>query len=264
MDEETEMNEEQTAVPEVTNEVVAETVAPVESGAPETTEEAAPETPPPEATVSQEEFNKIYFQMKQAERDLAAATQTPAPEVAPVDQDELTLEQFDYDDEAFTKASIERQVQDQVKAALATQHDVEAQAAANTKAMEITTGFNNKAAAYAALNPEYQKAINNAVGVVFPTHVQEVILGSEFGPQIDHMLLSDAVLMERISSLAPTQAIMELGRMEQQFTKAPVKQKSVSSAPAPFDTGGGASRTTNDYRYDENLSMDEYYKKAME
>jgi len=232
-----------------------EEVTPVE----EIVEEAAVEEAAP-ATVSQEDYNKLYFQMKQGERDLEAAKAAPVTET-PADvteNTEIRLEDFDYDETKFNAALISKQVGEQVAAALEQQATVTKQAAAQKTEADSLAGFNSAASEYAATNPGYVEAINNAPGVQYTKEIQQAILQSPQGPALDHHLLSNPQVLSELSAMAPSQALMKLGQIQGGLsTAAPVK---VSSAPEPIGaTEGGISRPSSDPRYDENMSMDEYY-----
>ncbi len=244
---------------EVTNEVV-ETVETVD----EVVETPTEETTQAAKTVSQEDFNALYFKLKQSERELEATKKAEAPTTEVTPAKEINIEDFDYDDDAYNNAVMQHQIETQVAAALKAQNTVTEQTTAKQKQDEVASTFNNRAVAYASTNPEYEKAIAAANGVQFANHIQEVILTSDVGPQLDHMLLSDPTLITKLHELTPTAAIMELGRMEAKFSAPATAKAQVSTAPAPFETGGGGVSTGGDFRYDDNMDMDTYYRKSME
>ncbi len=234
----------------------------------QSTEQVTETTDETSKTVSQDDFNALYFKMKQAERELSTlreAGDTPVIDIneTPTPEKEVTLESFDYDDEAYNKALVAEQVKTQVAAALAAQNAASTQSTLAAQQKQLTTDFNNKATAFAATNPDYEKAIAASGGVAFANHIQEVILQSEFGPQLDYAILSNPTIFTQLHSLTPTQAIMELGRMESSFKTPATQPAQVSQAPEPFSTGGGTANTGSDYRYDENQSMDAYYANYM-
>ena len=249
--------------------VTDETIVDSPDATVDTTETAAVEEAPASSGPSQEDFNKLYFEMKQSERDREALqTQIDATQATIHEQPEqtdLTLEMFDYDEDAFNQASIQQAVQTQVAAALKEQATHTQQATIQEAQQNTAAQFNEKAVAYAATNPDYEKAIqvagNNAQ---YPSHVQEAILHSDVGPQIDHMLLSNPQILQQLSGMSPTQALMELGRMESsvKVPVAPTPAK-VSGAPEPIDNVGGSSHNASDFRYDEEMSMEDYYAKTM-
>ena len=211
------------------------------------------------APVSQEDFNRLYFELKQKERELAAMKEVkPEAPKAPEVAKELTLEQFDFDEDAYQQALITQKAEEIVNKKFA---DVEANKtqAQNDEALKIVgEQFNKAAIEYAAKNPGYNEAIAAAGNNIFPQHINDVIMNSEVGPQLDHQLLTNPQLVTELSALTPIQAIMRLGVMEATISAKPAVQ--VSNAPAPIENVSGASRAAGDYRTDENMSMDEYYK----
>jgi hypothetical protein len=255
------------AVLEVNNEVTEAVTGEVDSTENnEAVADAVEKSATASNTVSQEEFNKLYFQLKQAERERDAAQsakeskkEVSAPKVAP------TLEDFDFDDDKFNAAAFEFKVAEQVAAALEVQkqHSVQEKIAAAKQ--EVAQTFNQRAVEYAAKNPSYEQAIAAAGSeAVFSSHIQEVVLQSEVGPAIDHKLLSDPALLHKLNTMNTTQAIMELARIEASLTSASPTAKAtapvkVSNAPEPIETVGGGGRASDDYAYNENMDMADYY-----
>lgn len=223
-----------------------------------------------ERRVSQEEFNKLYFQMKQAERERDAALKkaqereaAKAKEAA--ERGAPKLEDFDYDEDKYRDAMFEYKVQQEVNRKFQEREEAERERQIKQKEAEIINGFNERASAYAAQNPDYEKAIQIAgESAAYPTHVQEVILTSDHGPQIDYALLTDPDLLNRVSNMSPTSAIMELARLESKFTQQPAKaaeqkkEVKVSKAPNPVPVAGGGGRAS-DYKYNTEMSAEDYY-----
>jgi len=249
-----------------TEEVVVENTS--EDAAKASEEDALVET----TQVSQEAFNKLYFEKMQAERDLEALrnqsqapaqpdTQAPATTVekAPV------LEDFDYDETAYTAALVDYKVKEQLNTAMNTQQNQYAAQQQQHFEQKIANDFNDKAIQYASTNPDYEKVVNeHGNQVQYPASVQAAILQSEVGPQLDYMLLKDPSLIVKLSGMNDYQALMEMGRLESVAKTTAPAAPAVSTAPAPIEdvvTGGNAA--SHDTRYDENASMDDYYKATM-
>jgi len=239
-----------------TEEVVDTTAATPEQGV--ATEQATQEATVEAKTVTQEDYNKLYFQMKQGERDLEALKQSqtePAPKAQPTG--ELKLEDFDYDEGRYNAAVISKQVGEQVTAALATQSAAAQKQAVEKQQSEALQGFNAKASEYAATNPAYLDAINKAPGIQYTKAIQDAILHSPNGPQLDHHLLGNPQLLSELSNMPDSMALMQLGQLQATLKQvAPVK---VSGAPEPIATTGGAARPTSDFRYNTGMTMEEYY-----
>jgi hypothetical protein len=230
-------------------------------------DETPVETPEVKAPPTQAEYNALYFQLKQKEREMEASQSTPSQEPTPSSDtsDAPTLEDHDFDNEAFMQASIQHQVNQQVASALDKQKVNSEKAAQATQAQEIEDTFNGRAVEYASTNPDYEKAIEASNGMQFASHIQEALLSSEVGPQLDYMLLSDPALATKLNNMTPTQALMHMGKMESTIGSKTTKSaaKVISNAPAPIVQTGGATRTQPDYRYDDSLSFDEYEAKMM-
>ena len=259
------MSEENTNQALPPSEPIVNAEQPVNNEAPIENNTEAPAVVEEVKTVSQEDFNKLYFKLKQAERDLAAKDTTPEPVKAPTEaKPELTLEQFDFDDDAYNHALIERKAGEMVEKKFA---DMQSQQTQQTQADALKQAgdkFNEKAVAYAATNPGYNDAITAAGAVQYPPPVNEVLMTSEFGPQLDHQLLANPALLQEISTMTPTQAIMRMGQLEATLQTNINQKPQVSSAPAPIENVTGASRATSNYAIDENLSMEEYFAKHKE
>lgn len=259
---------EETVTPEVeaTNPVeeqdAVESPEAIETPTEPVVEEAAEE-------LDQDAFNKLYFQMKQQERELdslrkstedAAQKQFEAPlnKDAPVDA-VPTLEQFDYDEEAYTAAMVDFKVNAGIEAAMKKQEDGVAEFNQQREQEAIAESFNTKAEDYATTNPDYQKVIDSYGEIVqYSVAVQSAILTAANGPALDYMLLKDPKLVEKLNRMPDHQAYMELGRLETLATAKAAAPK-LSSAPAPIeDVNSGGTIATKDY-VNENTSMDDYY-----
>lgn len=224
--------------------------------------------------LTQDEFNKIYFEKKQAERELEAlkAKLNQQVQPAPVETGLVkpTLEQFDYDEEAYREALIEYKVD--LKLAQKEQAQVATQQ--QTAAQKVAQTFNDKCAEFEKVNPDYTRALNNTQAVQFVGHVYssnphiaQAILESEVGAQLDYHLLANPQEAERLSRLSPANAMKELGKLEMKYS-VPVAQtqtqvapqgKKISTAPDPIPAATGNSRSSGDnWRYDESLSTEEY------
>lgn len=217
-------------------------------------------------------FNEVYWKQKNADRENlrlrqeneqlknAAPSQPQQPQVPATTTGEPTLEQFDYDQDAFNNAVIDHRV-NQKFSEFTQQQDQNKQA---TQQKETLKSFNEKAAQYAAKNPGYDEVLAASAGVKFNEGISQAVLASEFGPQIQHHLLSTPLEAERINSLPPIMAAMEIGKLESAFSSNKIKNVQVSNAPPPIDTASGSGGSQGDIRYDENVSNEDFYKASME
>jgi hypothetical protein len=227
--------------------------------------------------LNQDEFNKLYFQMKQQERELEALRQqqeqynineqyqTPTNNAQPSVDKVPSLEEFDYDEEAYTAAMIDYKVRKGVESAINKQAESYQVQQQQQYEQQIAQDFNSKAAKFAAENPDYEKVIDSYGNMVqYSPAVQAAILTSENGPQLDYMLLKNPQLVEKLNQLPEHMAYMELGKLEGQAVSMKPTAKKVSQAPAPIeDVSTGGNAANKDFAYDADMSMDEYYAKFM-
>ena len=242
------MTEENTTTEQV--EIPLEAVTQPQSGG-----ESQPTTPQESQeteTVSKKDFNKAYYQRKEAERQLADSNQeadglrqrvAELESAKPTDQSEPTLEQCDYDESRYIKALVDHRVNIGLKAnAEQTQKDTAKEAQQKT----IDT-FLGKRAVYAAENPEYAEVVNRAAnaGIQLQPDAMGAIVESEHGLEVHQKILSDPVLIEQINSMTPVQAVLQIGRLEASLNKP---AKKVTSAPDPIQSpiGGGGVNTDAD------------------
>ncbi|MCP4340355.1 MAG: hypothetical protein GY799_16050 [Desulfobulbaceae bacterium] len=237
---------------------------PVESSTIEEQEVAeVPEESTPseeESTVPQKRLNEVWYQKKAAEREAAALkaelnqikqTQTPEEQKTP---GAPTLEDFDYDQDRYTEAFISHKVKEGLKA-----HEVKVNQLEQQKQIKIKAGeFQTKAADYAAKNPDYVKAYNNPAGIQYSNHVYSAVV--EEGPQMDHYLLNNPMVAERLNNLDPIHAAVEIGKISASFK---TEKKIVSNAPPAIEPVKGTGASPSDPRYDPNSSPEEYYKYTM-
>ena len=273
----------------------ADIVAPVEQETPivDTTNESTEtntqvDTPVVETKqLTQDEFNKVYFEKKQAERELEAlkaqlaqkTSSTQKPD-APAELVKPTLEQFEYDEDAYREALIDYKVEVKLAQKQQAERETQQQTAAKTQAETTAQTFNDKCIEFEKVNPAYTAALNNHQATQFVNnvyasnqHIAQAVLESDVGAQLDFHLLTNPQDAERLSKLSPMNALKEIGKLEMKYTgavksvDAPVvpKGKVISDAPAPIAPVNGSARSSNDnWKYDPNISMEDYSKRDAE
>lgn len=85
--------------------------------------------------------------------------------------------------------------------------------------------------------------------------VSELILDSDFGPQIAYALGKDPARAREISAMPLSKAALAIGRMEAEMAPKP---KKISNAPPPVETVG--SRGPSSEKDPSKMTMDEYVK----
>ena len=224
-----------------------------------------------ENTVSQKDFNKAYWKQKQTEREnedlkRQLGERTPAPQLGTTTEAEAingepTLDQFDYDTEAHTRALVDYRVKQGISAAFYERDTRSKEAKQQEANAKVSQTFNDRYAEYASANPDYQEIATAAGNKAFAPHINQAILYADNGPQIDHHLLMNPQEAERLNAMHPTTAAMELGKLSVKLSaKAPIK---TSNAPDPIETVGGGGSPSSDNRYTSGTSMEDYYKTAM-
>lgn len=231
------------------------------------TPESVQKSKPEGDNIPKTRFNKVYWEKKQAERErdelklkleqqTLTQAQPPEPETG-----KPTLEQFDYDDTAYYEALADYKADQKIKAAFKARDEQAQVERQKSEAEMINKSFQSKLSEYVSKNPEYNDAIEAAGHKAFAPHVNQAILHADNGPAIDHHLLVNPDVADKLSQMNPVQAAIEIGKIGVELSAKPVKQ---TSAPAPIETVGGGGTPNVDKRYDENCSMEEYYKASLE
>lgn len=223
-------------------------------------------------TVPKKDFNKVYWQKKELERKLEAIEEaknsqsvqnTPSPAASKQPEDtEPTLEDFDYDHDAFTAALVDHKVKKQVSQAFSQTKEQEQKRKQVEEEQRLSKSFNDRYADYISQNPDYAELAEKFGGKVYNNTVNQAIYHDENGPAIDHYLMTNPEIAEKVNSMNPVLATMEIGKISAKLSTKP-KQK-LTNAPAPFETvSGGANASSDDVRYKENVSMKEFYEASM-
>lgn len=161
-----------------------------------------------------------------------------------------TLEQFDFDQDAYAEAVAEWKFNELIQKQESTR-----------KAQERQRSFAEKEAAFLAEHPDYE-AVAKAPHVPITQAVAEEILQADNPPAIAYYLGSHLDEAAAIAQMSPAQISRAIGRIEGRLS-APVasesprqpEPKTVSRAPAPVTTLSGAPAVKKSY---DDMSMKEY------
>lgn len=178
---------------------------------------------------------------------------------------EPTLEDFDYDVGAFTKAHSKWSVEQ----ALAERETASKKAEDSRKQQEMVTAYNERAAAFADEHPDFQEAVGS---ISFPLSddVQAAIMRHERGPEIAYHLANNDDDAFNLSNVLPHVAAAAVDRLAKRITAAPQKPetegqvtnqlaqpaKPVTKAPQPAATVSGRSPTETP---PEKLTDEQWY-----
>ncbi len=234
----------------------------VEQAAPETeSSEVAPqevvETALPEQAYFNKKIDKLSSEKYQyrnkaenLERELADLRQQVGTKPSK-EKSAPKLEDFDYDEERFSNARVDYRVE----VALAARDKVSATQAAQRVESERIGKFVDREHAFEKQAPNYREAIQ-----ALPPFQPETLKAFELmenGPAIAYHLAQNAELANKISTLDPVSAAIELGRVSQGLGTTKTKPVRTSNAPAPItpvkSSGGSLSKAP------EDMSMDELY-----
>lgn len=225
-----------------------------------------------QSNVPQARFEEVYRKQKEAERALEA--QKAEAERVQKELEELknqaaskpaetplTLESFDYDQTALDAAIMEKKIRNETqKAVEKMRKELEEQSKAEAqkiKEQQQLAEYGKKSAAYAAQNPKYQQDIEQHKDVRLTQVLEQAILSSNSGPQIEHFLLTNAAERQRIMSLPALEQAVEFGKIEAGINN--VDKKLMTSAPSPVTPiSPGASQGLSPYN--ENMSQADYRK----
>lgn len=187
---------------------------------------------------------------------------------------EPTLEDFDYDVGAFTKAHSKWSVEQ----ALAERETASKKAEDGRKQQEMVTAYNERAAAFADEHPDFVEAVGS---ISFPlsNDVQAAIMRHERGPEIAYHLANNDDDAFNLSNVLPHVAAAAVDRLAKRLSAAPAKTeteqpvnqlaqapaaqaaKPITRAPQPTPTVSG--RATSETP-PEKLTDDEWYRRDVE
>jgi len=210
--------------------------------------EQTTESAPVESEVSQEaekptdnfqtRINKVTAD-KYAEKRRADELQAKLDELnnKPVEQKSKapTLEDHEYDDEAFNKANISYQVQQE----LGKQREAQAKEQAQAKAEQSGAEFNQRVADFG--KDDFAEKAGSVP--MLPAGVADALMQSVNGPELIYHLGTHLDQADSLANMTTGQALMEIGRISASMS---VKQEvKTSAAPDPIETlssGGVVSK----------------------
>jgi len=224
-----------------TPEVEAEPEAKPSESAPEDVTEDKPEDKPEDGF--QKRINKVtadkYTEKRRADelqRQLDELKEQPKPvdlKAAP------KLEDFDFDQDAYSAALIDHKVQERVSEAVkqvtTTQSD-NVKAAESKEAQKV---FNDRIVAMA--KTDFDEVANKVP--LLPEGVADALVRSENGAELIYHLGEHLDLADKIANMSPQAAMMELGRIS--VTMAAKPNVKLSAAPDPIEplnSGGSVSQ----------------------
>lgn len=145
-----------------------------------------------------------------------------------------------YDDEKYD-AAMDQYIQSLVDSKIQGIETKIEQKARLKQENEKRQGYGEKLADYAARNPDFEKRYVEAGKPQLPPHVDEFLVDSELGPEIENELYGDLDALSKVLKSSPMEASRLLARIEariasssQSPTDASGKPKPITKAPKPI------------------------------
>jgi len=212
--------------------------------------------PPVAPAVSQEQINAEIIARQ-------GAQPVTVPAVIPQEQPPLRLEDYDYDEDRFQQAQIERTVVQKVADATEEQTRLAQQQAAEQRRLEAGAGFSVKVAQ--ANIPGYKEAVGRmAQHIPIQPEVVQALQSVENGPHVAFSLAPHLDKAAELSRMDPVTAAATVGQIAAQMSQVPPVVPTVPAvpvypqAPAPIAGVGGQpaqARPLESYTMDEIMAL---------
>lgn len=190
----------------------------------------------------------------------------PAPETAAPEADPApTLEQFQFDPVAFSRAQnewLDRQVAKRVESAVK-------QRESQREETSLQANFTQRAAELRKTKPDFDVVLSNPSLPTLARNAARKVISLEQGPEIAYHLAKNPDLATRIARMEPEDQIMAIGRIDAQLQAAKVQpapapkpapaKRTVTQAPPPPKPVGNAGPLTE--KPADVMSMDEWVAK---
>lgn len=184
----------------------------------------------------QDHINNITEQKHDALRNVEALKKkiVSMESAQPVKNRAPTIEDFDYNEDEFQQASIDYEVSRRIEII---NQKADQEKTEKTR-QKMQDGFSEKAKKFASKNPTYEAIIKRVPEL--HSEVLDVIFSLENGPDVAFLLGNKLDLADKISSLQPAQAAVQLGILSANIMNNK-PETTVSNAPNPVKTlsGGG-------------------------
>jgi len=156
-----------------------------------------------------------------------------------------TLEQFDYDQNAYQKAMADHMSkvhQRTVQKAIAEQHRMEAQTAMERASRAAVDTFVERSNEFAEAHPDFRDTITSP-SFVQTDAVRQAIILADNGPALAYHLAKNPAIADEVNGLPPMLAGMRLGQISAKLAAAPAAKTSKTPAPsAPVQPTGAVEK----------------------
>lgn len=110
---------------------------------------------------------------------------------------------------------------------------------------EKAENFAAKADEFRSKIADFDTVISDAADETLAPHVQEALLEADSGPLVAYLIAKDG-LFDKLNSLSPTRAAIEIAKLEAKAEALITKPAPVSKAPAPMKPNRGTAPGTKD------------------
>lgn len=183
----------------------------------------------------QKRINKLTAE-KYAEKRKREAIEARLQEIeskqsspAVANQGKPTLEQYDYDSDAYQEALIDWKVQEKLAASQTAAQRSQAEA----QSRQRDDAFDKAEAKYVEKNPDYVDLVQNLPR--FSQTTLTTIKMQDNGPQLVHYLGKHLELADKIASLDSYSAAVQIGMISAKLSANVKSVKQTSTAPNPID-----------------------------
>jgi len=166
---------------------------------------------------------------------------------------EPKLEDHDYDEDAFNKANVSYNVQEQVKVELAKQATAQKQINQEAEQQKLTDSFNEQ---ISALGKDDFDAKADAIPDL-PPGVASAMMSLENGAEMIYHLGNHLDKADSLAGMTPMAAMAEIGRISAQMSVKP--EIKTSAAPDPIEPVTAGSSLSD--KIDDEMSIDAWMSK---
>lgn len=152
----------------------------------------------------------------------------PAQEPKPEPVQRKTLEEFDYDQDAYLAYQEERILQEAENRARKASQAAQAEATRNQRLMT----FLDREQEFSSTVDDYM-SLTRSPAFPFTGQFADVVMESEVAPELTYYLAKNTALAQKLATMPPTSMAREIGRIEAKVLADRQKPAPVTKAPPP-------------------------------
>lgn len=157
--------------------------------------------------------------------------------------------------EDFLEAKAEWIAEKKVDAKFEQRKQEEAQRKTEAERNEVVKTWQQKVETATTKYADFDAVLDSADHIEVPAPLQSAIMESALGAELAYHLAKNSAELERIVSLKPYAALMELGKLEVKLSQPPEPKKApASKAPEPISPLGGKSTVTTGHSPNDDMA----------